>query len=723
MMRIATCLLLFTSCVACSPTQVGEATRPNAPTAVQALQAASNIPCDPRSELSPLVVDLPTTTRVALESAMQRGIGIVAHDCHELRVLESCRLGGDYQFAAVNRKEDVVVLKDQTELGANLPFGAASLSGQLKQGNSIQLALIQVGTRRSLFDSVGRPELRGTCDGATHFVQGTTLGAFAMSTSAKGEAKVAAEVFGVSGNASSASQRDAKTKDGDLAACERSSADADAPPTECSVPVRLHLVPILESAPFRDSKHQRPEATSATPLDDQCPAGFQRVEGKCTQGDSAPFLCKPGAAAAECRAQCDAGNAGSCYNLAVLLQKQHGEWAAAPKPEGEAPREWEQIVKENDAKLATYRPLFVKACDQGIAQACDRLYWLKGSEAEREAAIQRACALDYPPSCTMAAGRFLYRKETLDLDKGRRLLERGCRLGGRGSCMALANSYFEPPDQSKPTAAGLREGEEVLKRVCLANDSGACWQLANLRRQGAILTRDVGLSFAYLDRACSLGDLTACYELGQEYQTGELVGANPGLATTYFDKSCPLEKPERVPACGQIGRLFTDGKHIKAQPQQALVWLGRGCRWDDTSSCIQLAELYEQGKGTEKNTRRALELYEQACAAQAPSACLARLNLLRHRDPKQAVSLAREGCKAGRADYCDIVVELQGPKAISSFEADCSKDATMPCLELGKALERKDPKRAYGVMKELCPDGSGYSQACEAVKRLQRFAK
>ncbi|MCA9639133.1 MAG: hypothetical protein KC492_00530, partial [Myxococcales bacterium] len=348
-MRLLHCLPFVALGWSCTPTQVGDATRPNAPTAAHALESESSIPCDPRAELSPLVVDLPSATRVALESAMQRGIGIVAHDCRELRVLESCKLSGDYEFAGVNRKEDVVTLKDQVELGANLPFGAASLSGRLAQGSSLQLALIQVGTRRSLFDAVGRPELKGSCDGATHFVQGSTLGAFAMQTSAQGEAKVAAEVFGVAGNAASASQRDAAAKDGDLDACRRSSVDASAPPDGCSVPVRLHLVPIQEGVPLRDAK-KAPEKSAAGALDDLCPVGFRRVGSKCTQDASAPFLCKAGASADECRKQCDAGNAGSCYNLAVQLEREHYAWAKREKREGEAPRSWDQIVEDHDAK-------------------------------------------------------------------------------------------------------------------------------------------------------------------------------------------------------------------------------------------------------------------------------------------------------------------------------------------------------------------------------------
>lgn len=727
---LALLFLLPGALLACSPTTTGEVVRPEAPTAAQALEPDTAVACDPLAELSPLTVDLSSSTRVALESAMKRGVAIIAHDCRQLRVLEGCRLGGDYEFAGVSRKEDVVTLKDESELGANLPFDAAKLSGKLAQGNSIQLALVQVGTRRALFDAVGRPELSGACDGATHFVRGTTLGAFAMKTSAKGEAQVAAEVFGVGAEAQSKSQRSTDRKDGSLSACRASKPDAFEPPAECGVPVRLHLVPILEKSPERGkggkSKSKAGSNDSDGPpgqaLNDFCPADFKRVRGKCTRAEGGPYLCKADDEAG-CRKQCDAGDPGSCYNLGVLLQKQHGEWANREQSPEEKKRTWEQIVQENDAKRAKYRPLFVKACKEGIARACDRLYWMKGADAERQAAIQRACDLGYGPSCSMAAGKYFYHQETLDLAKGRERLKRGCHLGSRGGCMRLIDSYFNPPDRSQPTPGDLKAAEATLERLCLANDSGACWQIADRRLEGKGLTKDVGLALAYFDRACALGDLLACFGLGKRYFTGDGIGASTAQAARYFDLSCPLEKPERLSHCASIGRFFRSGKDTKKDPEQALIWLGRGCRHGGLSSCLALAEMYEAGEGTDKNEDRALELYERGCSEGAPMACLAQIRMLKSRDKAKALELSREGCKQGHFGYCDLVREIAGRDALKVFEEDCSDTTGASCLELGKLLERRDPKRAYRVMKKLCPDGSGYTHACDAVKRLARYAE
>lgn len=720
-----TALLLGALTFGCTPSTAGDAIRPAAPSAGEAMQDAdTSVPCDPAAELSALTADLPSSTRISLETSMKRGVAIIAHDCKRLRVLESCRLSGDYEFAGVSRKEDLISLESTSELGANLPFGAAQFAGALAQGSSIQLALVQVGTQRALFDQVGRPELEGSCDGATHFVRGTSVGAFAMLTSASGEAKVVAEVFGMGASAKSASRRSTDLKDGNLSRCRESKPDAESPPAECGVPVRLNLIPLLDRVPERKSK----AAAEPPPegLRDGCPKNFRRVAGKCSKQAAGAYLCEQGDEPG-CRAQCDAGDPGSCYNLGVLLQQRHHDSVSkSPPTSAEARLTGMELVKyieqKNAAITATYRPLYVQACKGGIALACDRLYWLKGDDVERRQALTRACDLGNGPSCRMDASQYLYDAATRDLAKARSRLERGCRLGARASCVGLVDTYFSPPGGAKPTKAEQAEGERTLQRLCLANDAGACWQLADRRGSGDGLTQDVGLANAYLDRACSLGDLTACFELGQRYLAGDPIGKNPALATRYFEQSCPLEKPTQLTACVAIGRLFREGKAIAKDPAQALGWLGRGCRYGEISSCLALADMYASGEGTAANPTRALELYEQACADGAPDACVARVSLLKTRDRPLALELARTGCKAGMLQHCQLALDIAGAKAVEIFDADCSDQSPMACLELGKLLDRKDPKRAYAIMHKLCPDGSGLSAACDAVKRLSRFA-
>jgi hypothetical protein len=706
---------LLIAAQACSPAAIGEGIRPEAPTGAQALEPGESAVCRPDAPISMLSVDLPSSVRVALESGMKQGVVVVAHDCKHLRVLESCQLPGDYTFAGVTRKEDVVTLRDLTELQANLPLGAVQLATQIASGTSIHLALVQVGTRRTLFNEVGRGELRGVCDGATHFLRGTVMGAFALSTSERGDVQAAAEVFGYQAAGRSTSDRDLRQKDGSLDACRASHPNAMEPPAECGVPVRLQLVPISAKTPDRRETKESAgsEKMESKPLESDCPRGLRRSGAVCTRSVG---ICAP-EDEGDCQKQCDGGDPGSCYNLAELLRDRLHEEASKASKEAGPKDSWEKIEARYNEARGKYRPYYVKACDGGIALSCDRLYYIKGPDQERRHAIEKACELGNGASCSMAAARFLYHAETRDMAKGRELLDRGCRLGSRGACMGLVDTYFQPPDGTQPSQEDSRAGEAILERMCQANDPYRCADLARRRAKGDGLTKDIALSLAYLDRACALNDPTSCYELGATWLAGNGVGRDPTRAQGYFERACPVEKPEGLDACTSVARLYRGTKPIVKDPAQALVWLGRGCRYGQQSACLDLAEMYERGEGTPRNDDRAVELYEAGCAAGAPSGCVGQIRVLKTKDPKRALELSRRGCKQNHAEFCGFVVEIAKKDAAEIFEADCTAQTSMACLELGRQLERTAPARALEVFRKLCPDGSGPTYACDAVGR------
>jgi uncharacterized protein len=53
-----------------------------------------------------------------------------------------------------------------------------------------------VGKRKTTWANALQQDLRGNCDGATHFVRGATVGAFAMRSGVMGRARSVAELFG-----------------------------------------------------------------------------------------------------------------------------------------------------------------------------------------------------------------------------------------------------------------------------------------------------------------------------------------------------------------------------------------------------------------------------------------------------------------------------------------------------------------------------------------------
>lgn len=160
---------------ACAPGAAGSAVRPNDPTAAQAVGESCPIVVDYGQ---PLVVDCKPHQRANLEEAMNAGVAVVAYDCHSLRLLSDC-LDGSYGTLGVSRKEEVIELENADEIKANLPtFGgklAIDFKAEMQRGSALNLAMIMVGKKRTTVSSAERGQLRGTCDGATHFVRGAFM--------------------------------------------------------------------------------------------------------------------------------------------------------------------------------------------------------------------------------------------------------------------------------------------------------------------------------------------------------------------------------------------------------------------------------------------------------------------------------------------------------------------------------------------------------------------
>jgi hypothetical protein len=73
---------------------------------------------------------------------------------------------------------------------AILPLGgigiAGSISAEMARGSTLDVAMIMVGKVKTTWAKVQADELKGDCDGATHFVKGAMVGAFVMQTGTKG---------------------------------------------------------------------------------------------------------------------------------------------------------------------------------------------------------------------------------------------------------------------------------------------------------------------------------------------------------------------------------------------------------------------------------------------------------------------------------------------------------------------------------------------------------
>ena len=436
-------------------------------------------------------------------------------------------------------------MKTEDDLSVNLPLSVGKLGAEVQSGRSIDLALVLVGMRSTTVDAVDRAALTGNCEGATHFLQTASLGAFSMATGSIGKAAAVAELFKVGASGSSEASRKAMNTDGSLDACRSADPDAKKPPAQCGSPLSVELHPIAaKSAPSAKGADAGNKAGKAkgSPEENPCPTGFNFANGICTRAADAAHLCDPHDVN-DCKTQCEKGNAPSCYNYGVSLDS------------------------EDKARPGVVR----KACDGGHALACGYYGVLIFDEdaAKKEAAnpINVEATKYARMSCSMGSG------------EGCRWL--GDMLWGWGTRRPMADPV---------------EAAKAYDRSCSLGENGACWDLSDMYAAGQGVRRDPKHAIELLDRACQ-GDTYYCTKLGEALSSpdaGELQD---------FDRAF---RAARKACRADAGRCDDAAKIARAVGKNdvALQWAKLACD-DSAYACHLLGEFYEEGVGTPKDRKAA----------------------------------------------------------------------------------------------------------------------
>jgi hypothetical protein len=551
----------------------------------------------------PLIVDWQPEQRGDLEVAMKEGVAIVSYGRDGLRLLSGCRIDGNYGFIGINKKEQIIRLISEDEIKANLPLSgpsiAASLGGELAQGASLDIAMVMVGQRRTTWNDVTRADLKGRCEGATHFVRGATIGAFAMTAGQRDRVRTAAELFGAGLSASSNSSASLSNRDGALEECNKADPDARDAPSQCGALIRLELLPINDVAAARTSTEQ----VAASQDEPGCPTGFVYADGKCTQEQGqGPHHCKPGDAA-ECATQCGRGSAQSCDALGYLLATGTGG------------------VQRNVTKAAE---MFAASCRGDFGNGCLNLGTMFESgqgvaKDEREAAglYLQSCRLGFAKGCSYL-GRMFYAGKGVAEDYGKAiaLFVKGCDGGDREGCndagfMALAGMGVP---KNEALAANM------VKRACDGGVSMGCANYGYVLEFGKGVRRDVNQAAAFYDRSCR-ADATECIWMGVVHELGKGVPKDASKAAEYYIKSCDagyktacallsvlLKKPYDFPvdelaltAKGWIGQCNANTERdcsllgvlalYRNRKNVAAAAAGRGCLLGDEWGCAWLARM------------------------------------------------------------------------------------------------------------------------------------
>jgi TPR repeat protein len=381
-----------------------------------------------RSQAHPLIVEWPSPDRLQLENKVSQGIAVVHYVGCEMTVLERCAVPSKYVYLGATRNEDKVEMKDEDDLYANLPVGAAKLEGKLRRSGRLTVNMNLVGRYEAQKNTVSPDELQGECAGATHFVYGVTVGAFDFYAGGDAAVGASAGIGSAGAGASSQAARETLTKAGDVSSCVKATTADKSPPEGCGALIRLEVVPITQvGAPPAAAG-----SSGATPSDAARSAPATAMARMRAAQDARLAAIRGPAGGPEAdRTKCQQGDGEACYFYGLALVT--GKWRAltdfAPEP----------------SAAGFY---FKKSCENHSAPGCMELAsaLLRGADG---LPVDRSQAMTiYTSACD----------STPPKEK-------------QAACMLLATFYesgMYGVKVDKKRAAALYDGQ------CKAGDAGAC---------------------------------------------------------------------------------------------------------------------------------------------------------------------------------------------------------------------------------------------------------
>ena len=154
-----------------------------------------------------------------------------------------------------------------------------------------------------------------------------------------------------------------------------------------------------------------------------------------------------------------------------------------------------------------------------------------------------------------------------DLPRGRKALDKGCKLGNLDACRVLISydSDVTPP----------------------------------------------GTACAGWEALCKRGDPRSCSFFGACLNYGEHFRRDPAQARRLFEEGCA--HGERV-ACRELAFVFLEGSGVPVDISKGFELIDRACRMDDPAACAREGRQFERGQGVPRDLERAKALYRGACA-------------------------------------------------------------------------------------------------------------
>ena len=220
-------------------------------------EAFAGVQCSAvRPQTEPDLMAWDSGSRSNLNRLRRKGVVAVRYEakgCNvELELLSNCIApGATYEFSPYSANEHKLA-RNANELFAQLPVGAARLSGSLKRDRVLRTDYMLAGQYALPPGTTLRAsELKGDCARATHAVSAVYVGAFAMGA---GESRVmegGVSLLGAGGGLKSSAAVESLGDEGSAEACKVSQ-EAAKENERCSVPLRIGLIALegrAEAAP------------------------------------------------------------------------------------------------------------------------------------------------------------------------------------------------------------------------------------------------------------------------------------------------------------------------------------------------------------------------------------------------------------------------------------------------------------------------------------------
>ncbi len=236
-------------------------------------EAFSGVQCSAvRPQTEPDLMAWDPGSRSNLNRLRRQGVVAVryqAKGCNvELELLSNCiGTSGKYEFSPYSANEHKVA-HNVSELFAQLPVGAARLSGTVKGTRALRTDYMMAGQYALPAGSTFKAaDLRGPdCARATHVISAVYVGAFAMGAGESRALEGGVTLLGAGGGTRSAADVDVLSNEGDAEACTTSQKESKEN-VRCAVPLRIGLIALDAAlAPLPPVMAAAPSNAPAPPL-------------------------------------------------------------------------------------------------------------------------------------------------------------------------------------------------------------------------------------------------------------------------------------------------------------------------------------------------------------------------------------------------------------------------------------------------------------------------